>query len=169
MHQKKSKNRPKVFTWGTFDQLHTGHKEFLRRLSKIGRLYVIIIPSEIKCTNTGLYPIQSEQERRNALLRFSKNDEEVIIEEVFIDSYSKGLSSLVNHRPEFFCFGYDQNSAFDENLVVFAKEKGLDITFIRMINKNGNGIHSSHLNPEKLRLKRKNQKTKKESNMFRSI
>ncbi|MGH7492631.1 MAG: adenylyltransferase/cytidyltransferase family protein [bacterium] len=142
--------RPKVFTWGTFDNLHDGHKEFLKRLSLLGILYVIVIPSEKKIENSGYRPIKDTETRKNDLLYFGRVENDNLIEEVFIDSYSEGLKSLLEIRPQIFCLGYDQNLIWDKYLIEFARNHELNITFFRMITANGNGVHTSSLRNQQI-------------------
>jgi cytidyltransferase-like protein len=138
-----STQRPKVFTWGTFDNLHDGHKEFLRRLSLLGRLYVIVIPSENKYENNGYYPEKDAPARKQELLFFGKIENNNLIEDVFIDSYSKGLRVLLEHNPDIFCFGYDQSAMWNQKLMDFCLQHNLKTTFIQVLNKNGDGTHTS--------------------------
>ena len=132
----------KVFTWGTFDHIHEGHKEFLKRIAQLGKLYVIVIPSKNKLENSGYYPNKSETDRKINLLNFGQKENLNLIEDVFIDSYSAGLNSLLAIRPDIFCFEYDQSDIWMEKLMDFCAHHGLNVTFLRMLNQNGNGVHS---------------------------
>ncbi len=138
-------HRPKVFTWGTFDHLHEGHKELLKRLNLLGTVYVIVVPSSKKFENSGYYPLKDAEERKKKLLHFGQVINTNLIADVFVDSYSDGLKSLLTHRPDIFCFGYDQNKIWDKRLVNFVLKHNLKTTFIQILNKNGRGIHSSQL------------------------
>lgn len=142
--RKKNAHRLKICTWGTFDCLHDGHKEFLRKLSFVGELYVIVVPSKIKLENSGYLPRRNEFERKNDLVRFGQIENPGLIAGVFIDYFTNGLDSLCQINPHIFCLGYDQESQFDEKIIAFAHSHNLQAMFIRMITANGNGIHSSH-------------------------
>lgn len=135
---------PKVFTWGTFDGLHEGHKEFLKRVAQFGKLHVIVIPSAKKFENSGYYPVKTEDERRSDLLHFGKVENDNLIEDVFIDCFDYGLKSLITIQPDIFCFGYDQDADWDKGLIKFIKEQKMNTTLVRMLTQNGNGVHSSH-------------------------
>jgi len=58
-----------VAVWGTFDGLHAGHIEFLRRASELGNLYVLVVPDQAVLANKGQYPVYSEESRRSAIAR----------------------------------------------------------------------------------------------------
>ena len=94
--------RPKVFTWGTFDNLHEGHKEYLKRLHLLGRVYVIVIPSEKKFENSGYYPAKDAEIRKKDLLHFGQVENENLITDVFIDSLAAGLRTILEQQPELF-------------------------------------------------------------------
>lgn len=142
----KNTNQLKICTWGTFDCLHDGHKEFLRKVSLLGELYVIIVPSHIKFENSGYYPLKDEKERKTDLLHFGKGESENLIADIIIDCFEDGMHSLLQIQPDFFAFGYDQNGPYDKQLIEFARIHNLSTTFIRMVSAHGNGVHSSHIN-----------------------
>lgn len=110
---------PKVATWGTFDCLHEGHKEFLLKASQLGKLFVIVVPSFAKVFNKEYKPIKSVIERRADLIQFGKFHN--IIENVLIDCYQFGLKSLILLKPDIFVFGYDQNTVWDRLLPQFLR------------------------------------------------
>lgn len=136
--------RPKIFAWGTFDNLHEGHKDFLKRIALLGKLHIIVVPSEKKYENSGYYPLKDAESRKYDLMRFSEENDN-LIEAVHIDSYSNGLKSMLEHDPDFFCFGYDQSLEWQEKVMQFAKAHKLKTTFIRLAHANGGGEHSSQL------------------------
>lgn len=109
--------QPKVATWGTFDCLHDGHKEFLLKASQLGKLFVIVVPSFAKIFNKEYKPKKSAIERRADLIQFGKDHG--IIENVLIDCYQFGLKSLILLKPDIFVFGYDQNAVWDRLLPQF--------------------------------------------------
>lgn len=132
-----------VFTWGTFDCLHDGHKEFLKKIGQLGRLYIIVIPSQKKFENSGYVPVKDEFQRRADLLHFGKVETIDLIEEVFIDCFEYGLKSILEVRPEIFCLGYDQDAIWDKNLIRFIRDHKMNTILLRTLTENGNGVHSS--------------------------
>lgn len=139
----------KICTCGTFDGLHEGHKELIKRIGNWGKLYVIIIPFQRKKENSGYFPSKSDRQRRRELLFFGQIENRNLIEEVYIDSYSDGFNSLLAIRPDIFCFGYDQSKEWEQKIIQFANEHSLPTTFIRLATANGNGIHSAMLRRQK--------------------
>lgn len=136
-----SSNNKRIVTWGTFDCLHEGHKEFLVNASKLGTLYVIVIPSQVKRINGGHLPFESEFVRKKKLLQFGKNNN--IIEDVYIDCYMYGLKSMLLVRPDIICFGYDQSTFWKKILMKFLNYHDIYPTTITLSEYN-KGIHSSH-------------------------
>lgn len=121
---------PKIATWGTFDCLHDGHKEFLFKASQLGKLFVIVVPSFAKIFNREYKPQKSAFERRADLIQFGKDHG--IIENVLIDCYQFGLKSLILLKPDIFVFGYDQNSIWEKLLPQFLRCFGLKPQYTRM-------------------------------------
>ena len=58
----------KVYTGGTFDLLHSGHVNFLKRCSEIGEVTVALNTDEFIETYKGKAPIMSFAERQAVLL-----------------------------------------------------------------------------------------------------
>lgn len=58
----------KVYTGGTFDLIHSGHVNFLRRCSEMGEVIVALNTDEFIEQYKGKPPIMTFQERREVLL-----------------------------------------------------------------------------------------------------
>lgn len=58
----------KVYTGGTFDLLHSGHVNFLRRCSEIGEVTVALNTDEFITAYKGRTPVMTYQEREAVLL-----------------------------------------------------------------------------------------------------
>lgn len=58
----------KVYTGGTFDLLHSGHVNFLRRCSEIGEVTVALNTDEFIAAYKGRTPVMTYQEREAVLL-----------------------------------------------------------------------------------------------------
>jgi len=121
---------PKIATWGTFDCLHDGHKEFLLKASQLGKLFVIVVPSFAKIFNKEYKPRKSAFDRKADLIQFGKAHDN-IIENVLIDCYQFGLKSLILLKPDIFVFGYDQKAIWDKLLPQFLNYFGLNTKFLR--------------------------------------
>lgn len=128
----------KVVAWGTFDGLHAGHLEFLRRASELGDLYVLVIPDEAVIANKGRSPLLSEEDRRSAVAQLP------FVQGCFVDCIETGLQSLSRIEPQVFCLGYDQQTTWEERLCECVRAVGLKVDFVRLDEYAG-GIHSRYL------------------------
>ena len=150
IQQIKLPEKQKIVTWGTFDCLHDGHKEFLLKASQLGKLSVIVVPSFAKIFNKEYKPRKSAFDRKADLIQFGKAHDN-IIENVLIDCYQYGLKSLILLKPDIFVFGYDQKTIWDRLLPQFLNYFGLNTKFLRFpkteaLNHNGqNGNFSLDL------------------------
>lgn len=144
--------QPKVATWGTFDCLHDGHKEFLIKASRLGKLFVIVVPSFAKVFNKEYKPNKTALERRADLIQFGKVHNN-IFQDVLIDCYQFGLRSLILLKPDVFVFGYDQNTIWDRLLPQFLSCFGLKPEFVKfpktdvLMHNGENGNFSLDLEP----------------------
>lgn len=124
-------DQPKVVaTWGTYDCLHDGHKEFLLKASRLGKLFVIVVPSFAKVFNKEYKPHKTALERRADLIEFGKVHNN-IFQDVLIDCYQFGLKSLILLKPDVFVFGYDQDTIWDRLLPQFLSCFGLKPEFVK--------------------------------------
>jgi len=128
----------KVATWGTFDLLHDGHKEFLRQARELGdRLAVVVVPDRVAYENKKRFPLHSQDFRAAQLQALP------YVNEVYVDSLADGLISMVNYKPEIFAFGYDQNRLLGEKLKYHLLEKGITPQYI--VIDTGNRTHTTNL------------------------
>ena len=113
--------KQRVAVWGTFDMLRFGHIQFLYEASKIGELYVIIIPDDVVEGNKGRKPIFSASERQEFLRNLH------FVQGVYVDSYSEGLKSLDEIQPCYFVLGTKQDEAGIERLMELIQQTSLPI------------------------------------------
>jgi len=110
----------KIVVWGKFDGLHDGHLEFLRKAKELGdELYVIIIPDEKVKENSGKNPGRTLEVRKRELLGLD------IVADIYIDCLDDGLKSVLDLRPDFFVFGYDQKTKWEERLQEHLSSNGI--------------------------------------------
>lgn len=95
-------DRPIVYTGGTFDLFHSGHANFLRQCSKIGRVVVALNTDRFIEQFKGKPPVLSYEERRAVLLA-CKYVSEVVENEAGADSKPTILSVC----PDFIAIGDD--------------------------------------------------------------
>ena len=130
-----SNNQTKnVFLWGAFDILHDGHLKLFQEASKLGNLYIIVLPDKIIRENKHI--IYGEKKRKENLLKTW------YIKEVFVDAWPE-LKCFDSVRPDIFCFGYDQDMKWQERIKNHIKNKFPYCRFIIM-GKYAD-IHSSNL------------------------
>lgn len=130
----------KVAVWGTFDNLHEAHIQFLKRARSLGdELLVVIIPDKCVLENKKRLPKISAELRRQQILQLG------YITNVVIDSLDKGLSSLLKYNPDIFVFGYDQKRKWDKQLKSYLSSKGLNPKYVRL-DSSDKRIHSSKIN-----------------------
>lgn len=130
-----SNNKTKnVFLWGTFDILHEGHLKLFQEASKLGNLYVIVLPDKRTSENKRI--IYDENERKENLLKTG------YVKGVFIDALPD-LKCFDLVPPDIFCFGYDQDMQWQEKIKSHINNKFPRCKFITM-GKYAD-IHSSNL------------------------
>ena len=131
MENKKARN---IFLWGTFDILHEGHTKLFQEASKLGNLYIIVLPDKRMRENKRI--MHNENKRRENLLKTE------YAKDVFIDALPD-LKCFDLIPPDIFCFGYDQDIQWQEKIKNHIGKKFPQCKFVIM-NKYAN-THSSHL------------------------
>lgn len=131
-------NKENIAVWGTFDLLHEGHRQFLKKAAKLGKLHVILIPDEQVLKNKGYLPDNDTEIRKKNLEKLP------FVECVYIDCIEMGLESVNYIKPHYFCLGYDQERVWEDILEKFLSKQGYFPKFIRL-GRYANGIHSKHL------------------------
>ena len=100
----------RIVTFGTFDLLHIGHVNLLRRASELGtRLIVGVSSDELNVRKKGLHPAYSTEDRLAIVhaLRF--------VDEVFVEhSLEEKRAYLLEHRADVLVLGDDWAGKFDE-------------------------------------------------------
>jgi cytidyltransferase-like protein len=128
-------NRAKnVFLWGVFDILHEGHIKLFQEASKLGNLCVIVLPD--KKISDSKRVVYSENERRENLMKTG------YVKDVYIDALPD-LKCFDLVPPDIFCFGYDQDTEWQEKLKSHISNKFPSCKFITL--DKYTDIHSSDL------------------------
>jgi len=124
----------RTFTWGTFNVLHDGHKEFLINIrSSCDEMHIILIP-DIEVFRNKIYMPLDWTTRQINLERLG------LARHIHYDSYNLGLKSLLKFKPDFFVLGYDQKTIWEERLISFLEDNDLN-TKILYSKKFAQGIH----------------------------
>ncbi len=98
----------KVITYGTFDLLHIGHINILRRAKELGDYLIVAISTDEFNALKGkkaYYPY----EQRKAILEAIRYVDEVIPEY----SWEQKVDDVINHNVDVFVMGDDWEGKFD--------------------------------------------------------
>jgi len=124
----------RAFTWGTFSQIHDGHKQFLQNIKSIcDEIHIILIPELEVFRNKNYTPIDWIARRINL-------DNLGLAIHIHYDSYNLGLKSVLKFKPDFFVFGYDQKTIWEQKLASFLVDNDLN-TKILYFKEFAHGIH----------------------------
>lgn len=99
----------RVITYGTFDLLHTGHINLLKRAKALGDYLVVVLSSdEFNLKMKNKVCVQSYEERKYILesLRFV----DLVIPE---NNWEQKISDVKDYHIDVFCMGDDWEGKFD--------------------------------------------------------
>ena len=122
----------RVVTFGTFDLLHIGHVNLLRRARALGEQLIVGVSSdELNFRKKGLQPAYSTEDRLEIIkaLRF--------VDEVFVEhSLEEKRAYLLEHRADVLVMGDDWAGKFDEfsdicRVVYLPRTEGISTTEIK--------------------------------------
>jgi FAD synthetase len=121
--------RKRVVCAGTFDRLHTGHVEYLKKAKALlenSELVVIVARDKTSKGIKDKIPIYDEKTRLSRIRRLDFVDKVVL-------GYGKSriIGRVVSLRPDLFALGYDQ-WAQEKWLAKELANKGLDVRIVRM-------------------------------------
>lgn len=121
----------KVITYGTFDMLHVGHINLLRRAKEMGDFLVVAVSSDEFNTLKGKKSYYTYEERKEILEAIKYVD--LVIKEENWEQKSKDVLSL---NIETFVMGSDWDGEFDElkeicNVEYLPRTEGISTTKIK--------------------------------------
>jgi len=100
--------RKRIITYGTFDILHRGHINLLRRAKALGDYLIVGLSSDhfnvVKQKNA-YYPFAD----RRMIMESIRHVDQVIIE----DNWEQKAADIINHRIDIFVMGDDWAGKFD--------------------------------------------------------
>ena len=109
----------RVITYGTFDLLHYGHINLLRRAKELGDYLIVVISSDEFNWNEKHKKCYFTYEQRKSLVESIRYVDLVIPEE----SWSQKRSDMHEYHVDTFVMGDDWKGKFD-----FLKEEGVEVT-----------------------------------------
>ena len=111
----------RVITYGTFDLLHYGHINLLRRAKALGDYLIVVISSDEFNWNEKHKKCYFTYEQRKALVEAIRYVDLVIPEE----SWSQKKSDMHEYHIDTFVIGDDWEGKFD-----FLKEEGVEVVYL---------------------------------------
>jgi len=126
--------------FGTFDDLHQGHLNFLkqaRNLHQFPFLIVSIARDKNVFKIKGKYPNKNERERMTLVKKCK------LVDKVVLSGIKNHLPYIVKERPDIIALGYDQK-AYVQNLKKDLKNKGI-LVKIRRLKPFKEKIYKNHL------------------------
>ena len=122
----------RIVTFGTYDLLHIGHVNLLRRARELGtRLIVGVSSDELNMRKKGLHPAYSIEDRL-AIVRAVRYVDEVFIEH----SLEEKRAYLLEHHADVLVMGDDWAGKFDEfsdicRVVYLPRTEGISTTEVK--------------------------------------
>jgi glycerol-3-phosphate cytidylyltransferase len=102
------KKYKRVITYGTFDLLHVGHVNLLRRAKELGDYLVVAVSADSFNTEKGKQAIYSEDERL-AIVSSIRYVDQVILEK----TWDQKRSDIAEYNIDLFVMGDDWFGKFD--------------------------------------------------------
>lgn len=122
----------RIVTFGTFDLLHVGHVNILRRARALGSYLVVGVSSdELNVRKKGLQPAYSTEDRVAIVAALR------CVDEVFVEhSLEEKRAYLVRHRADVLVMGDDWAGRFDEfsdvcRVVYLPRTEGISTTEVK--------------------------------------
>ena len=121
MQVKGDQTMKRVITYGTFDLLHYGHINLLRRAKALGDYLIVVISSDEFNWNEKHKKCYFTYEQRKALVEAIRYVDLVIPEE----SWSQKRTDMHEYHIDTFVMGDDWKGKFD-----FLKEEGVEVVYL---------------------------------------
>jgi FAD synthetase len=112
----------KVLVFGTFDNLHPGHLNFLKQAKKKGDWLIASVARDAFVEKIkGQKPRHGEVSRRTHLMRSG------LVNEAHLSDETPGTYSIIQRlKPDVVCFGHDQGD-LKENLLNWLASRGITL------------------------------------------
>lgn len=127
----------KVITYGTFDLLHYGHVQLLKRAKMLGDHLTVVLSSDEFNALKGKKSVFNYEQRKELLGAIKYVD--LILKE---DSWEQKRSDIVNNNIDIFVMGDDWKGKFDDlpcEVVYLPRTEIISTTLLKnVINDSGN-------------------------------
>ncbi len=122
----------KVITYGTFDLLHTGHLNILKRAKELGDYLVVGVTSESYDQSRGKLNVSQTLSQRMENVRKTGLADEIIVEERF----GQKIEDIQRHKIDRFVIGSDWTNKFDYlkdycEVIYLPRTQGISSTELR--------------------------------------
>ena len=111
----------KVITYGTFDLLHAGHINLLRRAKELGDYLIVVVSTDEFNWNEKQKKCYFSYEERKKLVEAVRYVDLVIPEE----NWDQKISDVKEYHVDTFVMGDDWSGKFD-----FLKEEGCEVIYV---------------------------------------
>ena len=111
----------KVITYGTFDLLHYGHINLLRKAKSLGDYLIVGLSTDEFNMNEKNKDCYFDYDKRKSLLEALRYVDLVIPEE----NWEQKLSDIQNLNVDIFVIGDDWNGKFD-----YLKDSGVEVVYL---------------------------------------
>lgn len=111
----------KVITYGTFDLLHYGHINLLKRAKSLGDYLIVGLSTDEFNMNEKNKDCYFDYDKRKSLLEALRYVDLVIPEE----NWEQKLSDIQNLNVDIFVIGDDWNGKFD-----YLKDSGIEVVYL---------------------------------------
>ena len=111
----------KVITYGTFDLLHYGHINLLKRAKSLGDYLIVGLSTDEFNMNEKNKDCYFDYDKRKSLLEALRYVDLVIPEE----NWEQKLSDIQNLNVDIFVIGDDWNGKFD-----YLKDSGVEVVYL---------------------------------------
>lgn len=98
-----------VITFGTFDLLHIGHVNIIKRAAQYGTLYVGVSTDKLNYDKKQKYPIFNESERKKII-----DSLEYVYFTFYEESLEKKREYILKYKADILIMGDDWKGRFDE-------------------------------------------------------
>ena len=110
----------KVLTVGTFDLLHTGHVNLLKRAKALGDYLIVGLSSDDFALDKGKKTALTFEQRKN-ILEAVKYVDEVF----YVDSFYNEIIETIERKPDIFVIGNDYEGKFDR-----LRDFGIEVVYL---------------------------------------